>query len=136
MKLDPLYHWSPVERRKEIRAHGLQPYKRTSVSSDGVVYPYICLSPTASMAWGLSGDMDWVSEIEDWDLWQVEIPKNAEVHVRSTWGSTIEEVKVYTPIPANFLWLVGTRTVPFAEEVENGKEGTSTKTKSRKGNKT
>lgn len=62
------------------------------------------------MAWSLSGGMDWVSEIEDWDLWEVRIPAHAETHVRPLWGDEIEEVKVYTPIPADCLWWVGQRS--------------------------
>lgn len=71
------------------------------------------------MAWGLSGNMEWVSEIEEWDLWQVYLPDKAEVHVRPTFGSIIEEVKVYTVIPPDMLWFCGQKGIPFMEEVAN-----------------
>lgn len=116
MRLGPLYHWSPVERRKAIRVEGLRPYSEPTVSTGPERYPSISLSPTPSMAWGLSGDMGWATEIEDWDLWQVNLPDGAETHIRPFWGDKIEEIKVHTPIPANHLWHVGTRTVPFAED--------------------
>ena len=120
MRLEPLFHWSPTERRKEIRAGGLKPWQPATVtSSRDHVQPYVSLSPTPSMAWGLSGDMEWVSEIEQWDLWQVYLPDKAEVHVRPTWGSIIEEVKVYTVIPPDMLWFCGQKGIPFMEEVAN-----------------
>lgn len=130
MNLYPLFHWSPAERREAIRSQGLQPYSYpvTHTTQDHRFH-YICLSPTPSMGWGLSGAMEWVSEVDDWDLWQVEIPPKAEVHVRPQWGPTIEEVKVYSPIPVDYIWYVGTRTVPFAEEIKKPKSKPKQKTK-------
>jgi hypothetical protein len=65
------------------------------------------------MAWGLSGDF--VSDreqdpIEDWDLWEVRPPDGAEIHVRSFWWPRLEEIKVYTSIPPDRLWLAGSRS--------------------------
>lgn len=71
------------------------------------------------MAWSLSGNMDWLADVEEWDLWQVHLPDKAETHVRPMWGNIIEEIKVYTVIPSDCLWYVGTRGVPYMEEVEN-----------------
>jgi hypothetical protein len=111
VRLSPLFHWSPADRRAAIRNEGLRLHAPATVCSDpSLTTPYICLSPRPSMAWGLSGAMDWVSsEIEEWDLWEVRLPDHAETHVRPLWGDEIEEVKVYTPIPADLLWWVGMR---------------------------
>jgi hypothetical protein len=118
VKLAPLYHWSPVGRRATIRNEGLRLHARPTVVSDKTLsQPYISLSPRPSMAWGLSGNLDWVSEIEDWDLWEVRLPEKAETHVRPMWGDEIEEIQVYTAIPADCVWWVGMRTPKFAEAV-------------------
>lgn len=116
MRLSPLYHWSPDTRRDAIRVEGLVQYKPPTVSSGDLAYPYICLSPSPSAAWGLSGDMGWVEDIESWDLWQVNLPSKAEVHVRPNFGDTIQEVKVYSAIPASCLWYVASRAAPYAKE--------------------
>ncbi len=80
--------------------------------SDRLRWPYICLSPHPSQAWVLSVDAANSSKedpIEEWDLWQVTLPDNAEVHVRPFWGRRIEEFKVYTSIPADCVWFCGQR---------------------------
>lgn len=117
MRLSPLFHWAPTDRRAAIRSEGLRPFSDPTVCTGAHRYPYVSLSTTPSCAWGLSGDMDWVSEIESWDLWQVQLPERAETHVRALWGDVIEEVKVYTAIPADCLWLIGTREPVTAEAV-------------------
>jgi hypothetical protein len=111
-----LFHWSPSERRREIEANGLQPYQLATVCSDPeLTSPYICFSPTPSRAWALSGAMDWVSEIDQWDLWQATLADRDHVCVRSDFGPEIQEIKVYGSIPADRLWLVGSRGVPVLE---------------------
>lgn len=118
MLLPALYHWSPSSRRDEIRAHGLQPFSAPTVCSDpDTAMPYICLSPSPSSAWSLSGDMDWVSNVESWDLWQVRLGDHDEVRFRATFGNVLEEIKVYTAIPAERAWFVGTREAPAARSV-------------------
>ena len=111
-RLGALYHWSPVERRKAIFRYGLRPNQRVTVTTDDGEFrqPHVCLSPTPFMAWGLSGGMSWMTHVADWDLWQVSLEADAEVHVRPFWGTTIEEVQVRSRIPKSCLWHVGTRT--------------------------
>lgn len=117
MILPALYHWSPAERRAEIEEHGLRPRKPATVCSDpDLVSPYLSFSPTPSRAWSLSGAMEWVSEIDRWDLWQVRIAEGDSVSVRPDFGPEIQEIKVYGPIPADRLWHVGERGVPVFEE--------------------
>jgi len=114
--LPALYHWSPVERRSEIRKDGLRPHEQAVTHSDpALTSPYLCFSPTPSCAWSLSGAMEWTSEVDGWDLWQVRLEEGDEVHIRPDFGPTIQEVKVYTPIPSNRLWYVGERHTPVFE---------------------
>jgi hypothetical protein len=116
MKVSPVYHWSPVERHDEILKSGLQPYSvPTVVSSTEVAMPYICFGTSPATAWYLSGDMDYVSEIEDWDLWEVILNENDEVHIRAFFGNEIKEVRAYNSIPADRVWWVGQRTAPYGK---------------------
>lgn len=109
MLRNSLYHWAPTVRRKDILKNGLHPYQPTVVHSpDGHVYPYVSLSPTPSMAWGLSGEFLEESDIEEWDLWQVYLEENSEVRIRPFFGKHMEEIKVATPLRS--VWLVGSRT--------------------------
>jgi hypothetical protein len=52
----------------------------------------------------------------DWDLWEVQLPNGAEVHVREFWYPNFDELKVYTSIPPENCWLVGERAKPSAAE--------------------
>jgi hypothetical protein len=106
--LGTLYHWSPAERHKSIIHHGLVPGSPSNVASGELAF--VCLSPRPSQAWALSGAMEWAQEIEEWDLWQVQIPDEAEIHIRPFFGRLVEEIKCYTTIPPSNLWFVGTRT--------------------------
>lgn len=117
MELPTLYHWSPVERRDEILNKGLQLYQRPTVSGD-YSFPYVCLGPSPKTAWSISGDMDYVSEIEEWDLWEVRLPEDAEIHIRAEFGPRFFEIRVRTPIPADCVWLVGTRSPLSAKETK------------------
>lgn len=120
MILPHLYHWSPAERHEQIEREGLRPYSPPTISGgeiEGVRYAfgYACLSPTPSAAWSLSGAMDWMAgEVETWDLWQVTLDAGDEVHVRPNFGPIVEEIKVYSPIPAERCWWVATREMPAA----------------------
>jgi len=110
--LDVLYHWSPTVNRTFILRNGLRVYSRAKKHSKGC-WPYICLSPRPSLAWSLSagvrkGDRQ-NDPIEDWDLWEVRPPDDAEIHVREFWWPKIEEFKVYSSIPPDCLWFVGQR---------------------------
>jgi len=87
-------------------------------SDDALVSPYLSFSPTPSCAWSLSGAMEWVSEIDRWDLWQVRIEEGDEVGIRPEFGPVVQEIKVYSAIPADRLWHVGERGVPVFEFAE------------------
>lgn len=118
MRLDPLYHWAPMERRQGILTTGLTPYRQPVVHTGGgdadarFGYPYVCLGTTPSVAWGLSGGSrdGLVDEFEGWDLWQVRLKADADVHVLPMWGWEVQEVRVRTAILADSVWWVGTRT--------------------------
>lgn len=118
MNLPPLYHWTPLERREAIRLEGLRPYQPPAVnqldpefSSDWAHgFGCICLGTTPARGWSLSGDMQHVSEVEEWDLWEVVLAENDEVRVRAEFGPEIKEVRVFNPVPADRLWWVGTRS--------------------------
>lgn len=112
MILPALYHWSPTSRREAILRDGLRMDADATVcSGDPIGHPFrcICLSPSPSAAWSLSGAMEWCQEIEAWDLWQVRLADGDEVHIRPDFGPVIQEIKVRTPIPADRLWWVGER---------------------------
>ena len=109
---DVLYHWSPTDNRVSILRRGLKVYSKAKKHSKGC-WPYICLSPRPSLAWGLSagvrvGDKK-NDPIEEWDLWEVRPPDDCEIHVREFWWPKVEEFKCYTSIPPDCLWYAGSR---------------------------
>lgn len=108
-RLGTLYHWSPSDRRKSIETMGLVPGSPATVASGEL--PYVCVGPTPGRSWTISGDMDWVTDVDSWDLWEIVIPDDAKLHVlvRATFGPHIEEIKLYTTLPPHWLWYVGTR---------------------------
>lgn len=114
-QLGTLYHWSPVSNRRSIERDGLVPRSSATVAS--IPLPYVCLGPSPSTSWVISGDMGWVSEIEEWDLWEIQIPKDVslEVHVRAMYGPQVEEVKVFGVIPPQWMWHAGTRRLPVCD---------------------
>lgn len=123
MILPALFHWAPRDRRESIRTGGLQPYSEPVIhtaNADGVklAFPYLCLSPTPSGAWSLSGDMDWASEVEEWDLYQLRLAEGDEVSYRGDFGPVLREIRVSNVIPADRVWYVATRKCPVAEEVK------------------
>lgn len=124
MTLETLFHWSPHDRFHAISMHGLAPYTPPRIETINeelgtkvAGWPYICLGTTPSSAWSLSGDMDEETEVDGWDLWQVNLVDTDEVHVRSEWGPVIHEVRVHNAIGADRIWWVATRTPPSALEV-------------------
>lgn len=124
MHLPILYHWAPRERRIEILRQGLRPYSNSvSLVEDkkSIAFPYICLSPEPSTAWHLSGDMDWAEDIEQWDLWEVRLSRNDEVHFRSEWGDWIREIRVRNAIPADRVKWIAMREPLSALEGEEVK---------------
>lgn len=108
MLLPALFHWSPADRFGLIRHDGLHPHSPPTVST-GTTQPYVCLSPTPSSAWGLSGDMDWVTEHTEWDLWQVRLTDGDQIQIRGDFCPVIREVRVYGVIPADRVWWVARR---------------------------
>lgn len=115
MLLPALYTWSPSDRRRSILAEGLRPYSAPVTHGGEERAPYLCFATTPSAGWGLSGDMSWTSEIEEWDLWQVRLQDGDEVHYRADFGPVLKEIRVYNAIPADRLWLVGARSQPCFE---------------------
>jgi hypothetical protein len=115
--LPQLYHWSPKARREAIRLSGLAPYQPPAVSTESEFnedwahgFGCICLAPDPAGAWSLSGDLQHVSEVEEWDLWQLKaVIDTDEVRVRAEFGPRIYEVRIFNPIPADRLWWVGER---------------------------
>lgn len=107
MILDPLFHWSPADRFERIFAEGLRPNGEPTVAS--VALPHVALALDPAMAWTLSGAMEWVSEVDAWDLWQVTIADGDQVVVRPEFGPEIREIKVHGPIPPDRLWWCGRR---------------------------
>lgn len=106
MILPALYHWSPTERRDIIFLHGLMPNQTNVVASGSL--PHVCLSTSPSMAWTLSGGTGW-TQVEEWDLWQVRLGANDQVHIRPEFGHEINEITVRNVIPPDRIWLVGSR---------------------------
>lgn len=116
MRLGPLYHWSPTARRLAILAEGLVPYAQPVVHAGGegderFAFPYICLSPSAQLAWHFSGGSrdELEDEFDGWDLWHVDLPTRADVRILPFWGDRVQEVRVRSAIPASDVWYVATR---------------------------
>lgn len=107
MILGPLYHWSPAARHDDIHRDGIKPGAPSTVAS--VPLPYVCLGFDPASAWAISGAMEWVSEVDKWDLWLVRLGDGDSVQVRPDFGPRLQEVKVHNPIPADRLWWVGRR---------------------------
>lgn len=103
----PLFHWSPSERHKQITKYGLRPNMRSSVSSFRA--PYICFAETPAWAWGLSG---WHHpEIKSWDLWQTNLLGLLEYSVIDTFDEhhLFHEVRTTERVFKKDLWYVATR---------------------------
>lgn len=122
MDLPALFHWSPSANRLDIQNNGLQLYSPSlcqvwdpATGEDVQVrWPYICLGTDPRLAWSLSGDMDWASEIEEWDLWLVELRARDDIQIRSDLGPSVKEVRSFNTLPPDRLWWVGQRTPPVA----------------------
>jgi hypothetical protein len=124
--LPPMYHWSPRSRRGAILGRGLVPNRRFTMSaldpknlakeckecgSPGWV-DEVCLAPSPQVAWQLSGALKIHGPGDElvWDLWQVALAGDDEVHVLANWGPYVAEVRVRNRIPKSRVWLVGERT--------------------------
>lgn len=104
-----LYHWSPSDRYESIRQHGLKPNQDQTVAS-GKLH-YICASADPQRAWILSGATHWCTEIEQWDLWVIDVATSDEIHVRPYFGRYPEEFKIRNPVGADRLWWAGRRDI-------------------------
>jgi hypothetical protein len=107
--LPALYHWSPADRYDDVLRHGLVPHSPAAIASAPM--PHVCLSPTPSRAWSLSGGTGWY-EADGWDLWQVRLNEHDEVHVRPIYGDVLEEINVRNVITPDRVWWVARRTMP------------------------
>lgn len=124
--LPPLYHWSRAAARPAITKRGLKPTCETAVwvrpYRPGVVVGHhradlpedtiltVCLGTSPLTAWALSGALSG-ERGEEWDLWEVEISADDEVHYRPHIGTLLDEVRVANRIPKSRVWRVGSRTI-------------------------
>lgn len=108
MILSPLYHWSPAARYDAILRDGLTPLSDPTVASGPL--NYVCASTDPAMGWSISGGMDWMSEVEVWDLWLIWVGERDAVHVRDEWGPVVREVRIRNSVPAERLWWIGRRS--------------------------
>jgi hypothetical protein len=53
--------------------------------------------------------MEWASEIEEWDLWLVDLADGDEIHIRAEFGPNLYEIRVRNAIPADRVWWVAQR---------------------------
>ncbi len=107
MNLQLLYHWSPADRFDSINRYGLIAGSPITVASSAL--ETICLGPDPRTAWSISGAMDWVSEVDEWDLWLVALADTDNVHIRPEFGARINEIKVRNSIPRERIWHAGRR---------------------------
>lgn len=114
MLLPALYHWSPAERYQDINTGGLVAGSRETVASSAL--QTVCLGTDPQAAWSLSGAMDWCSEIDEWDLWQVQLADTDEVTLRAEFGPQICEVKIRNSVPRDRIWFVGRRGFSGGED--------------------
>lgn len=107
MRIDFGYHWSPRDCRLEIAKNGLAIGCQSRLTDDDYRPAYICLAPTPSRAWGLLGDL---TEVEEWDLWQVALrPDDQGISLRND-GTHVIEVRVHHTVSPADIWLVGSRS--------------------------
>lgn len=109
MDLGPLYHWSPRDRRESIKSSGLDPRAPRTLTSASSQQDGVCLSPDPATAWAYSHAS---REREGkFDLWQVELNDNDEVHILPQWGKRIIEVRVAGHIPPGRVRFIAERVV-------------------------
>lgn len=107
--LPVFYHWSPTENRPRINRYGLRPTCPTAGRFDDT-FKAVCLGTSPSHAWSLSGAV-FAERGQSWDLWQVTLDVDDEVHPLPFTGYRLEEVRVANRIPKSRVWYVATREV-------------------------
>lgn len=123
MIIHHVYHWAPSERREEILRDGLKVYSQPVTHTSDHRFPYLCFGFTPSGAWGYSGAIEWANEIEEWDLWQVSLTKDDEIHIRSEFGNELIELRVKNSIHAERIWFVGQRSDMLDAKENNADKG-------------
>lgn len=120
-ELGPMYHWSPRTRLDSIKRLGLMPGRRNyhdyyaeytnTVTGKKEVFrsEYVAFSPSPATAWDYSHGA-WKSD-GTFDLWQVSLIPDDEVHINPLWGSEIIEVRVHNRIKKSRLTWIGERVV-------------------------
>lgn len=108
MLLEQLFHWSPADRFDSISQQGLIPgsFHVTCTEPQTVIF----LSPDPRTAWELSGA---VGTARDWDLWQVTVDDDDEIHIRAEFGPRVQEVRIHNPIPPGRLFHLARRLTTF-----------------------
>lgn len=120
-----LYHWSPECARAGILRRGLLPRTETFIASHPVTpgighhtcedeastHLAVCLGTTPAGAWSLSGVYS-AERGETWDLWEVTVPEDTEIHVRTEYGTEMWEVRALGRIPKSYIWFAGSRVAP------------------------
>lgn len=117
--LPVLYHWAPTERRAGITRRGLIPRTPTGANfhPDGSLmddptdsFLAVCLGTSPSHAWSLSGGIT-AGHGDSWDLWQVVLDDDDQVHPLPFHGFRLDEIRVANQIPKRQVWYVATRVV-------------------------
>jgi hypothetical protein len=124
--LPVLFHWSPREMRDGIKRRGLKPTCPTSLTYSAEVIPgtangrwlegedasarMVCLGTSPSHAWSLSGAI-FAERGDVFDLWQVTLDDEDEVHPLCFFGYKLDEIRVRNRIPKRRVWWVAERTV-------------------------
>lgn len=122
--LPVLYHWSPRARRAGIVRRGLRPTCPTAPRYSAAIIPgtangrwlegddhsvrMVCLGTSPSHAWSLSGAI-MAEHGELWDLWQVTLDDEDEVHPLPFYGYRLDEIRVANRIPKRRVWWVAER---------------------------
>lgn len=119
-----LYHWSPIEARANIVKRGLLARTPTHVAGrpyqwkkpghhlfddDSESVKAVRLGVSPSVAWRLSACFAERGRV--FDLWEVDLSSDDEVHPRAVMGYELDEVAVLNDIPRTRIWWGGSRVV-------------------------
>lgn len=106
-RLGAMYHWSPKRHRRSILRDGL---KVMSESERGIPeFPWICLAPTPSAAWGYLPASMTSEDNLPLDLWMVRLGDYTRTQIITTDGPNICEVRAFQSIPPDRIWWVAER---------------------------